>query len=355
MRLGVRVGALTVALLVALALGYAWAVAEPRGAVAAGPVAAASSAPAPAAAPVDALRVLFATHGLRLGTAVDVTALRADPAYARRLAAEFSSLSGGATMRWSAVEPRRGTYDFAAADAVVTAARYANQTVHGPALVSARDLPRWVTDGRLSTAELRAALRTHVETMVRRWTGVVTSWDVVGEAVGPDGRLRDTLWLRRLGPGYLADAFRWARAADPRARLYLADGGAATGGPAADGLYDLLKRLRGQGVPVNGVAVAPPADRPAAGGWEAALRRLAGLRLELAVTGPDTRTAGTDRAAQVRASGRAVAACLELRRCVSVTVRGFAGDDPGAAALFTGDLRPGPAYPVVHRLLAASR
>ena len=46
---------------------------------------------------------------------------------------------------------------------------------------------------------------------------------MVNEAFNEDGTLRDSLWLRELGPGSIADAFRWAHKADPKAILFYND------------------------------------------------------------------------------------------------------------------------------------
>jgi endo-1,4-beta-xylanase len=57
---------------------------------------------------------------------------------------------------------------------------------------------------------------------------------VVNEALNEDGTLRPTIWLNALGPGYIADAFRWAHQADPHARLYYNDYNLESIGPKSD-------------------------------------------------------------------------------------------------------------------------
>src|SRR5256885_1012509 len=71
--------------------------------------------------------------------------------------------------------------------------------------------------------QLTAILKNHIRTEVKHYRGKVYSWDVVNEAFNEDGTYRETLWYKTLGPGYIADALRWAHQADPHAKLYVND------------------------------------------------------------------------------------------------------------------------------------
>src|SRR5262249_50550723 len=114
-------------------------------------------------------------------------------------------------------------------------------------------LPQWLTGGGFRADELRTILKGHIETVMARYRGRIAAWDVVNEALAEDGGLRRGVWLDNLGPGYVADALRWARAADPAAALYLNEYGAEQRGAKAEGLYALVRDLKVQGVPVDGV------------------------------------------------------------------------------------------------------
>ena len=67
---------------------------------------------------------------------------------------------------------------------------------------------------------------------------------MVNEVFNEDGTWRDTIWLRNLGPGYIADAFRWAHQADPRAKLFLNDYNDEGVSAKSDAYYALVKQLR---------------------------------------------------------------------------------------------------------------
>ena len=119
------------------------------------------------------------------------------------------------------------------------------------------------------------ALRRHIFTTCGHFRGRVESWDVVNEALAPDGTLADNVFLRKIGRGYIAQAFRWAREADPEALLLYNDNkveGAAVPGASppeaglptapvadfyrkSDAMYSLLQELLADGVEVGGVGL----------------------------------------------------------------------------------------------------
>lgn len=104
-------------------------------------------------------------------------------------------------------------------------------------------------------------LAAHIETVCGHYAGQLQAWDVVNEVVDPRAShgLRETPWLRLLGPGYIASAFRAARAADPAAVLFLNDYGLEADGPATDAkrllVLALLQRLLDAGAPVQGLGL----------------------------------------------------------------------------------------------------
>ena len=178
---------------------------------------------------------------------------------------------------------------------------------------------------------MTALLGQYILTTDGRYRGRVTAWDVVNEAVADDGTLRDTIWLRAIGPEYIALAFRWAHEADPQARLYYNDYGAEGSGVKADAVHALLRDLRDEGVPVHGVGLQMHVTL----GWHPSprdvarnARRLAALGLEVAITEMDVRigdgTGSRDERLQVQADlYRAMAeACRSSGACHGFTTWG---------------------------------
>ena len=82
--------------------------------------------------------------------------------------------------------------------------------------------------GSWTRATLLAVMQDHIRRVMGHWKGQIPSWDVVNEAFDADGTLRDCVWRRVIGPDWVEQAFRAARAADPTAKLYLNEFGADT-------------------------------------------------------------------------------------------------------------------------------
>jgi endo-1,4-beta-xylanase len=113
-------------------------------------------------------------------------------------------------------------------------------------------------------------LKNHIYTEVGRYKGRVYGWDVVNEAINDAGdgqteNLRNSSWIRAIGPDYITMAFKWAHEADPNAKLYYNDYNIdqdtnydqAT--PHFTGKHSssmlLLKRLIKDGAPISGVGI----------------------------------------------------------------------------------------------------
>ena len=324
---------------------------------------AASAAAALAHAP---LRELGQRRGLVVGAAVDGDGLTS-ARYRAVLAQDYASVTPENAMKWASTEPSRGVEDFRAADALVGFAAAHGQQVRGHTLVWYRQLPGWLfaNGSEPSADELRTLLRRHVTDTVGRYRGRVASWDVVNEAVDDDGSLRGDVFARVLGPGYVADAFRWAHEADPAAALYYNDYGMEDGGPKADAVHALVTRLVRDGVPIDGVGFQGhvTATTPL-GSLTATMDRFADLGLATPLTEADVRLdddAGPGALReQARVYGRLVEACLRARDCPSFTTWGVddarswvPGEFPGSGRALLRDerLAPKPAHAQVRRVL----
>ena len=205
----------------------------------------------------DGLRDLAVRSGVRIGTAVDVSALDSDSTYRSKVAGEFSSVTAENVMKWEVVEPTRGTYDWSQADELVRFARSHGQAVRGHTLLWHSQLPGWLTagvaDGSIDAAELRTILHDHITAEVKHFRGQIYQWDVVNEVFEEDGTLRDTIWLEKLGPSYIADAFRWAHKADPKAKLFMNDYNLELTPAKRTRFLKLCETLLKNGAPLHGI------------------------------------------------------------------------------------------------------
>lgn len=203
------------------------------------------------------LQALATRRGLTWGSALSVAALdEAD------LLALLQQNAGAITpenaLKWDATEAEPGRFNFTEADRQLTFARRHGLAVRGHALVWHRQLPPWL-DG-LTPNALRQALERHVRGVAGHTRGQVRSWDVVNEPLDEQGHgLRRSLWLEQLGPGYIADALRWARQADPKARLLINDYGLEGDDPQTarkrESLLALIDNLQRDGVPLDGIGL----------------------------------------------------------------------------------------------------
>ena len=305
--------------------------------------------------------------GVRIGTAVDTSALANDATYRTLVAQQFDSVTPENVMKWEVVQPERNRYDFTEADKLVAFARANKQKVRGHTLVWHSQLPSWLTSGTWTKNELRSILREHIRTEVGHFRGKIWAWDVVNEAFNEDGTLRDSLFLRTLGPGYIADAFRWAHQADPKAILFYNDYNTEGRNAKSDAVYALVQELRADGVPIHGYGVqghlSTEYDLP--NDMQGNLHRFGKLGLHIAVTEADVRitlpVSAAERLAQSAGYSYMLQSCLLERSCISFTVWGFTDKyswvpsvfpGEGSANLYTEQYEAKAAYEALRRDLA---
>ena len=66
-------------------------------------------------------------------------------------------------------------------------------------------------------------MKEHIKTVMGRYAGKINSWDVVNEALNEDGTMRKSIFLDRMGDGFVTEAFRLAEKASPGTELYYND------------------------------------------------------------------------------------------------------------------------------------
>jgi endo-1,4-beta-xylanase len=314
--------------------------------------------PTPPASPpptTDPLRNAARGRGKLVGTAVQ-SALLSDASYSSVAAREFNYLTAEYEMKWDVLEPSPGAHRFSAADTIVGFGMGSGMRVKGHTFIWHGATPGWVNS--LAADDLRAAVERHIMTVGEYFRGRVDAWDVVNEAVADDGSgLRDTVFRRRLGDGYIADAFRLARRADPDARLFYNDYGGEGLNAKSNRIYDLLRSLLAEGVPIDGVGLQmhiSATNRPSDGAIAANIQRLAALGLTVHISEMDVKIndAPGNQAMRLELQRTAyrdvVRICIQEPKCEAVTFWGFTdahswlrGDSP---LLFDPMYQPKPAY-----------
>jgi GH35 family endo-1,4-beta-xylanase len=164
-------------------------------------------------------------------------------------------------MKPGPVHPTEDTWRFERPDALVKWCGEHKLAVHGHTLVWHAQTSNWFfADG--DKAAVTRRLKDHIGTLVGRYKGKIGGWDVVNEAINDRGdaqtaqteNLRNSPWLRALGPEFIPLAFQFAHEADPDAKLYYNDYGIEAG-PKHESSVVLLRRLIKGGAPVHGVGI----------------------------------------------------------------------------------------------------
>ncbi|MFG3505572.1 non-reducing end alpha-L-arabinofuranosidase family hydrolase [Streptomyces sp. NPDC047821] len=307
----------------------------------------------PSSAGAAGLGTQAAPSGRYFGTAVAAGRL-GDPAYTAIADREFNMITPENEMKWDAVEPSRGKFTFGPADRIVDRALARGQRLRGHTTVWHSQLPSWVSAIR-DAKTLRSVMNHHITTQVSHYRGKIYAWDVVNEAFadGGSGRLRDSVFQKVLGNGFIEEAFRTARAADSSAKLCYNDYNIENWSDAkTQGVYRLVKDFRSRGVPIDCVgfqshfgAGGPPAS------FRTTLAAFAALGVDVQITELDIAQAAPTHYAN------AVSACLSVARCTGITVWGVRDSDSWRSGesplLFDNNGRPKPAYAAVMTALTS--
>lgn len=269
--------------------------------------------------------------GRRIGVAIDAGPL-GEATYRTVAAREFNYVTAANEMKWDALQPQPGQFNYGRADQIVQFAEQNGMSVKGHTLLWFRQLPNWVQqlDG---AANVRAAMLDHIQTVVSRFRGSVVAWDVVNEAWNDDGQsMRDVIFQRALGDGYVDEAFRAARAADPDAKLYYNDFGTEGLSPKSDAVYEMLQGMIARGVPIDGVGLQMHTlninGAPTISDLIANIERLAALGLEVVISELDISTCSSGGSVAERLEAQRlraynlVAACVARPACTEITFWG---------------------------------
>ena len=295
-----------------------------------GPSPSSPTPPTTPGSPSDSLSAAGSAIGKLVGTAVQSGYL-GDTRYRTVVDREFNYITAEYQMKWNVIETSPGVRNFSAGDAILAYADGQGMRVKGHTLIWHGSVPAWLN--ALSASDLRIAFENHIRAVGEHYRGRLLAWDVVNEAVADGGSgLRDTVFRQKLGDGYIADAFRLAREADPQALLFYNDYGGEGMGSKSERIYELLRGLRAQGVPVDGVGlqmhVSANSRQPDAS-IAANMRRLADLGLLVNISEMDVRISNVAGSVQSRLDAQKAAyhdivrLCVMEPRCDAVTFWGF--------------------------------
>ena len=204
-----------------------------------------------------------------VGVAVNMSNLNTsrNPKDMEIILTNYNSITAENDFKPQSVQPQEGQWNFANADAIADFCREHGIKLRGHCLVWHSQVGRWMfqdkdADGKniqASKEKLYERMKTHITTIVQRYSDIVYCWDVVNEAVTDDAGATDPLrpsqWKQIAGGDeFIRKAFEFAHEADPNALLFYNDYNAAV--PAKrDKIYNMVKEMKEAGVPIDGIGM----------------------------------------------------------------------------------------------------
>ncbi len=306
------------------------------------------------------LRQLAQKRNLQIGAAVNIGPLLNNPNYQQVLAREFNVVVPENAMKFETIHPQRDRFLFQELDTMLNFAEANQMELRLHPLVWDEQLPAWLVRGNFSREELMDILKEHIQTIIKRYRGKSRYIDVVNEGIARDGSLRDTIWLRGIGPEYIDLSFIWAHEADPAAKLFFNEFSAEELSIKSDAVYDLVAGMLKRGVPIHGVGMQMHKglhNKPKMAEVAKNVARLNQLGLEVQITEMDVAIKGavgeTQLQEQAQIYGETMRMCLEAAKCSAVILWGFSDrytwmtsliGEGGSPLIFDEFFRPKPAY-----------
>jgi endo-1,4-beta-xylanase len=311
-------------------------------------------------------------RGVLIGAAVNPR-LFGEKEYAETLDREFNMIEAENVMKWRAIRPNRETFNFEPGDAVVEFAKAHKMKVRGHCLLWSEYNPDWLVKGNFTPDQMSELLREHITKVMKHYSGQVFAWDVVNEVFLANGEIETSVWydspgigLKRKGTAYVEQAFRWARAADPKALLFYNDYDAEAINAKSDAIYAMVKDFKQRGVPIDGVGLQMHVNDYKThdlSSLAANIKRLADLGLDVHITEMDVALAvdaggnlrsQDDLIRQAEVYRHVMRTCLQAPRCKAFMtwgltdkyswIPGFTKGAKGMALPFSKTYAQKPAY-----------
>lgn len=190
-----------------------------------------------------------------MGASVSISLMKNNISYNGIVTKEFGSITAENAMKFAALHPSENTYNWVDADYLVSYAVANNKRIHGHNLNWHQSLPTWVTNFSGDSLQWENLLKSHIQNVVTHFKGKVTSWDVVNEYFNSDGTVRNSIWVTKLGPDYIARCFQYANQADPAALLFYNDFGQEDYVAKRNAIAKLISSFQARGIPIHGIGL----------------------------------------------------------------------------------------------------
>jgi endo-1,4-beta-xylanase len=183
-----------------------------------------------------------------------------DARWLKLILANFNLITLG-KLKLGFVRPSENTFNFSESDWMVAFCRRHQLAMHGHNLCWDANNPAWLAPALNNKQNAEKLLTSHITTLMKRYAGAITSWDVVNEPIAvwmgrPDGLYKGP-WLDALGPEYIDIAFHAAAEADPQPLRVLNIAHVEQGGSGDDAsrkaTLQLVEALMKRKVPVQAI------------------------------------------------------------------------------------------------------
>ncbi len=245
---------------------------------------------------------------------------------------DFNYLTPENEMKFDAIEPSPGSFNFGPADRLVDFAKQNGMKVKGHTLVWRYQNPSWLTN-LTNASDVRAAMIRHIEGVMGHYKGndTVIAWDVVNEAINNEGNGYWDSPFVKIGDSYVDEAFIAAREVDPNVKLYYNDYRADGMNAKSDAIYEMVRSMVERGIPIDGVGLQLHTGTPNVqfplDEIQANMQRIADLGLEVVISEMDQHVCdGITPEQQAEYHHDVVAFCVALPECTAITFWGFDRD-----------------------------
>jgi endo-1,4-beta-xylanase len=208
------------------------------------------------------------------------------PDLVRLLTRNFSQVTPEWQMKMDALQKADGSIDLKDCDNFVRLASNSGLQVHGHALIWYLQRAPYFASLDGSRTRFEAAFAKYIASVAGPLSGKIRGWDVVNECISEDGSgYRDCLWADNLTISYVGLAFQHAKAADPKAVLFLNDYNLESNPRKRRQFLVLAESLLKQGIPLEGLGSQTHVQTSlAAGAIQACVKDLASLGLPVHIS-----------------------------------------------------------------------
>jgi len=262
------------------------------------------------------------------------------------------------------IQPQQGKYNFDACDKHYNKAKELGMAFRGHCLIWHSMPPQWFQG--LKGDDLKTAIVDHINKTLKYYEGKIDTWDVVNEAIddssnGPQWKMRPSFLYQNV-PDFVDLAFKTARAASPRTKLFYNDYNTEGIYGKSEAVFNFVKDMKSRGIPIDGVGLqyhVSTQAHPQYNKINDLIGRYCKLGLQVHITEMDVKSGGNAQA-QASVYSDALKACLNNSCCTAFLVWGVGDNDSWLGAneaglLFNGSYQPKAAYNALLQTLGGGR